>query len=93
MKSHICLGLVLLTVSLFSLVLAQENQENPAVKRYTHDDLRALEYDADIAETWEAEALRAYLTGNILVGIWAESSTRQYFAPSGTTWYQEEDNP
>ncbi len=84
-------------LAIFSLlcilgVNAQDTEPNE-LKAYTYESLRALDYDAELAEQKDAEGLRAYLTGNILVGVWGKSNTRQYFAPSGTTWYQEADNP
>lgn len=82
----------------FSLVAIAQDSDDSVEQSSTqiihnHESLRALEYDADIAESRDAEGLSEYLTGNILIGTWGKSNTRQYFAPSGSTWYQEEDNP
>lgn len=97
LKNALFLKLSLVFILLcFTFTFAQVEDlknEDIAVKKYSYEELRALEYDADVAESWDAETLSKYLTGNILMGIWAKSTTRQYFAPSGTTWYQEEENP
>ncbi len=88
---------LILTATLLavSFVIAQEDAQAEDKIPVIHDyeSLRAFEYDADSAESRDAEALDEYLRGNILIGIWRDSNTRQYFAPSGTTWYQEEDMP
>lgn len=91
MKLNVCVFLLLLCVI---AVYAQESGESfEVLKIHDYESLRALEYDANLAKQKDAEALEAYLSGNILIGVWGKSNTRQYFSPSGSTWYQEEDSP
>ena len=74
-------------------VFAQETDAKTSeIKVHDYESLRALEFDSELAERKDAEGLRAYLTGNILIGVWGKANTRQYFAPSGSTWYQEGEN-
>jgi len=95
MKQLTLLLSTLLLLFILACVISQDIETPTEEMQLVHDheSLKALEYDADVAELKDAAFLSEYLTGNILIGIWAKSNTRQYFAPSGTTWYQEEDNP